>query len=139
MNAVDIRAVMLAAMDSEGMRRELASQAPGAGALVTLPDVPYGPGVGISDLPLPPVGESHQQAASAAPQLKSYGPPVPVYAPDVIGGPGYAPGDIQTALRAAGERVAAVQNTAVVVMSPAAAPGSVMGRLLAALRRRASR
>ena len=44
-----------AAEDGENRRRELASQTPGLGALVSLPDVPYGPGVGLSDVPLPPI------------------------------------------------------------------------------------
>jgi len=41
-------------LDTENRRRELASQSPGLGALMALPDVPYGPGIGISDVQLPP-------------------------------------------------------------------------------------
>jgi len=134
-------AAMQEAMASEDRRRQLASQSPGLGALVQLPDVPYGPGVGIADVPMPAIGEGHAQSAPQVPQYKSYGPPAPVYAPDVVGGLGYAPGDIQTALRAAGERVFAAQAAAglaaVTVVSPEAAPRrSLLGRLLGRLRRR---
>ena len=93
-----LASAMAQAMDSEDRRRKLASQTPGAGALMALPDVPYGPGAGISDVPLPLIGESHQ-SAPYVPQRKAYGPPSPVYADPLIGGPGYTPGDIQTALR----------------------------------------
>ena len=89
---------MANAMDSENRRRELASQAPGLGALVQLPETPNGPGIGIWDLGLPVTGESHQ-AAPYVPQSKAYGPPSPVYADPVVAGLGYGPGDVQTALR----------------------------------------
>ena len=125
MTTPDIAAVMAAAMDAEDRRRELASQAPGLGALVQLPPPPSGPGVGLTDVPLPVIGESHQAAASV-PQHKSYGPPAPVYADSLIGGLGYAPGDVQTALRAAGERVFTAQDAGgqagVMVVSPGMAP-----------------
>ena len=93
-----LASAMAQAMNSEDRRRKLASQTPGAGALMALPDVPYGPGAGISDVPLPPIGESHQ-AAPYVEQRKSYGPRSPVYADPMIGGLGYAPGGIETALR----------------------------------------
>jgi hypothetical protein len=140
MTTPEIEQVMLAAMTAEDRRRELASQSPGLGALVQLPDVPYGPGVGISDVPLPPIGESHHEAAPSVPQIKSYGPPSPVYADSLIGGLNYAPGDVTTALRAAGERVIATQDAAgradVVVVSPGMAPRrSLLRRLAGRLRR----
>jgi hypothetical protein len=125
MSEADIRAAQTAAMNSEDRRRKLASQTPGAGALMALPDVPYGPGAGISDVPLPPIGESHQ-AAPYVPQAKAYGPLSPVYADPVVAGVNYAPGDVQTALRSLGERVFAAQDTAgrpgVMVVSPDVAP-----------------
>jgi hypothetical protein len=132
---------MAQAMDSENRRRGLAGQSPGLGALVELPPTPNGPGVGIWDTGLPVVGESHQ-AAPQVPQHRSFGPPSPQYAPDVVGGLGYAPaGDIRTALRSLGERVFAAQDAAgragVTVVSPEAAlRRSLLGRLAARLRRR---
>jgi hypothetical protein len=98
MSEADFRTAQAAAEDSENRRRELASQTPGLGALVSLPENPNGPGTGIWDLGLPVTGESHQ-AAPYVEQRKSYGPPSPVYADPLVGGPGYAPGGIETALR----------------------------------------
>jgi hypothetical protein len=133
----EISAAMAAGMAAENRRREVASQTPGLGAKVELPPPPSGPGVGVADVPLPVIGESHQ-AAPYAPQRKSYGPPSPVYADDLIGGVGYAPGGVQTALRAAGERVFAAQDAAgradVTVVSPPARP-SLLARLFGRLRR----
>lgn len=139
MSTPDIAAVMAAAMDAEDRRRELASQAPGLGALVQLPPSPSGPGVGLTDVPLPVIGESHQAVASV-PQHKSYGPPAPVYADSLIGGLGYAPGEVQTALRAAGERVFTAQDAGgqagVMVVSPGMAPRrSLLSKVLGRLRR----
>jgi hypothetical protein len=90
MSEPDIAAVMAAAMDAENRRREVAGASPGVGALVQLPDVSYGPGVGLSDVPLPVIGESHQ-AAPNVPQYKAYGPPSPAYAADVVAGRGIRP------------------------------------------------
>ena len=98
MSEADIRAAQTAAENAENRRREIASATPGLGALVQLPETPNGPGIGIWDLGLPVVGESHQ-AAPYVEQRKAYGPASPVYADDLIGGPGYAPGGIETALR----------------------------------------
>ena len=140
MTTPDITATMAPSMAAENRRRGLAEQSPGLGALVQLPQPPSGPGVGISDVPLPVVGESHQ-AAPYMPQSMAYGPDRPQYADSLIGGVGYAPGDMQTALRAAGERVFAAQDAAgradVTVVSPQTAPRpSLLGRLAARLRRR---
>jgi hypothetical protein len=143
MSEQDITSAMAQAMAAENRRRELAGQSPGLGALVSLPDVPYGPGVGLSDVPLPPVGESHHQAAPRVPQRKSYGPASPVYADSLIGGLGYTPGDIQTALRhvtdlgADGPLIggrSAPAAPAVDVVSAPARPGPLR-RLLGKLRR----
>jgi hypothetical protein len=135
----DIAAAMQAAMDAEDQRRQTASQSPGLGALVELPQTPYGPGVGLADVPMPVIGEG-LAAIPYTPQVKSYGPDVPQYAPDVVAGLGYAPGDVQTALRALGERVFAAQDAAgragVVVVSPGMAPQrSLLRRLAGRLRR----
>ena len=140
MTTPDIAAAMQAAMDAEDRRRELASQSPGLGALVQLPQTPNGPGVGIWDLGMPVIGESHQ-AAPYAEQRKAYGPVVPQYAPDVVGGVDYAPGGIETALRAAAERAFAGQDAAgrgdsLVVVSPATAPRPSLWSRLFGRRRR---
>jgi hypothetical protein len=133
----EVTAAMSQGMDTENRRREFASQSPGLGALMALPDVPYGPGVGISDVPLPVVGESHHAAASV-PQVKSYGPPSPVYADSLVGGRGLRPGDVQTALRALGERVFAAQDAAgradVTVVSPPAPPFTQRNRAITKFR-----
>jgi hypothetical protein len=81
----EIAAAMSQGMDGENRRRELASQMPGHGALVQLPPTPNGPGVGLTDVPLPVIGESHQ-AAPYVPQHKAYGPPSPVYADPLVAG-----------------------------------------------------
>jgi hypothetical protein len=120
MTTPDIAAAMQASMDQEDRRRELASQSPGLGALMQLPPTGIGAGVGLSDVPLPVIGESHQ-AAPCVPQHKAYGPVSPTYAPDVVGGLGYAPGDVQTALRALGPQDA-TGRADVMVVSPDVAP-----------------
>jgi hypothetical protein len=142
MSEPDIYTAMQAGMSAENRRRELASQSPGLGALMSLPDVAYGPGVGISDVPLPPIGESYETTAAVMPQAKAYGPDRPVYADSLVGGLGYAPGGVQTALQAAGERVFAAQDraaagNAVEFVSPQAAPRpSLWARLTGRRRRR---
>jgi hypothetical protein len=96
----DIAAVMQAAEGAENRRRELASQTPGLGVLMPLGQPPGGPGVGISDVPLPVVGEGYEvQAGIAAAVHKSYGPDRPAYAHPLIGGIGYADGTHQPAVR----------------------------------------
>jgi hypothetical protein len=139
----DVAAAMQASMDQEDRRRELASQSPGLGALMQLPPTGIGPGVGLSDVPLPVIGESHQ-AAPYVPQHKAYGPPSPVYADAAVGGVGYAPGDVRTALRHVtdlgadglfieGASVPAADGFTVV--SPPARP-SLLARLLGRIRGR---
>ena len=141
MTTPDIAAAMQASMDQEDRRRELASQSPGLGALMQLAPTGIGPGVGLSDVPLPAIGESHQ-AAPYVPQHKAYGPVSPTYAPDVVGGLGYAPGDVRTALRhvtdlgADGlfiEGASAPAAGPFMVVSPPARPG-LLARLLGRLR-----
>jgi hypothetical protein len=142
MSEQDIAGVLLAAMSAEDARRETAGRTPGLGALVSLPDVPYGPSVGKSGLDFPAAGEGYQADAPYAPQSKSYGPDVPVYADALVGGLGYSPGGVQTAIRALGDRVFAAQDRAaagpgVTVVSPDAAPRpSLWSRLAGKLRRR---
>jgi hypothetical protein len=138
----EIAAAMSRGMDGENRRRELASQMPGHGALVQLPEVTSGPGVGLTDVPLPTIGESHQ-AAPQVPQHKAYGPPSPMYADPFVAGPGYPADTQQPALRSVmdigdgrllveGRSVPAADAFAVV--SPPARP-SLLSRLLGRLRR----
>jgi hypothetical protein len=145
MGTADIEAAMAAGMAAENRRRELAGQSPGLGALLSLPQTVNGPGVGIWDLGMPVIGESHQ-AAPYVPQHKSFGPVSPVYADGVVGGLGYAPGAVQTAVRHVSdigdgrlliEPRADGSNAPVQLVSPDAAPRrSLLGRALARLRRR---
>jgi hypothetical protein len=62
----DIAAVMAAAMDGDNRRRELAAMTPGLGPALPLPQPPAGPGVGLSDVALPVVGEGYQVQAEIA-------------------------------------------------------------------------
>lgn len=142
MTEPEIRAVLADAMGAENHRREMASASPGLGSLMDLPQVPYGTAVGKAGLDLPAVGAG-LAAVPYAPQSKSYGPDVPRYADPVVGGAGYGPGDVQTALRALGERVFAAQDapgrSVVTVLSPDVAPHrSLLGRLFGRLRGRSS-
>jgi hypothetical protein len=108
----DIAAVMAAAIDGENRRRELASQTPGLGPVLPLPQPPAGPGVGLSDVSLPVVGEGYEvqslpvvgegyevQAKIAAAIHKSYGADRPQYAHPLVGGINYPAGTHQPALR----------------------------------------
>ena len=100
MTTPDIAAAMAAAMDAEDRRRQLASQTPGSGVALPLPQSPAGPGVGLSDVPMPAIGEGYDQAAEVAAAVhKAYGPGRPGYADPLVGGIGY-PADVhQPALR----------------------------------------
>ena len=100
MSTPDIASVMQQAMDAEDRRRELAGQSPGLGALVNLPQPPSGPGVGLSDVSLPVVGEGYDQTAdiSAAVQ-KAYGEARPTYADGLVGGTGFQAGRSEPAIR----------------------------------------
>lgn len=100
MTTPDIAAAMQAAMDGENRRRELASQTPGLGPVLPLPQPPAGPGVGLSDVPLPVVGEGYEvQAEIAAAVHKAYGTARPQYAHPAVGGIDYPAGTHQPALR----------------------------------------
>ena len=129
---------------TEDRRRELASQTPGLGAPVGLPDVPYGPGVGLTDVALPHVGEGYGHGAPVAAQSKAYGPDTPQYGHPLIGGLDYAPMDARPALGRSSlyelaDQVFAAQDAraghAYTVISPPARPG-LLARLAARLRRR---
>jgi hypothetical protein len=132
----EIQAVMQASMDVEDRRRELASQTPGVGSLMQLPQPPSGPGVGLSDVALPHVGEGYDHGAPLVPQSKAYGPD------PLIGGLDYAPLDARPAMRHLadlGERVFAAQDRAAdpyTVISPPAAKPGLLARLAAKLRRK---
>jgi hypothetical protein len=145
----DCQAAQASAQDTENQRRRVASMSPGLGAAVQLPDVPYGPGVGIWDVPgLAPVGESHQTIAPVSEAVhKSYGAPRPQYGADLLGGLGYAPGaiarpalrsslyDLADAAFASQDRAAAGPGDYAVFSPPVVKPG-LLARLAARLRRR---
>jgi hypothetical protein len=137
----EIAATMNASMDTEDRRRLLASQMPGYGAQLQLPDNSVGLNVGKSGL-LPTVGEGHSVVAEISEAVhKSFGAPRPQYAHPIVGGENYSPGGVATALRAVGERVFGAQDAAgragVTIVSPEAAPRpSLLGRLFGKLRRR---
>jgi hypothetical protein len=99
MTTPDIAAAMQASMDAENRRRELAGQSPGLGVFLSLPQPPAGPGVGLSDVALPVIGEGYDQEAPAALQHKAYGETRPVYAAGEVGGLGYPLGIAQPARR----------------------------------------
>jgi len=91
---------MAASMDAEDRRRGLASQRPGLGALVSLPQPPSGAGVGISDVDMPVAGEGYSVTAPlSATQTASYGPARPVYADGLVGGTGFTAGRAEPAIR----------------------------------------
>ena len=93
MTTPDIAATMAAAMDAEDWRRELAAQTPGLGALMQLPQPVGGPGVGLSDVDLPVIGEGYDQVAEVEDAVtKAYGEDRPVYAAPVVGGTGFTAG-----------------------------------------------
>ena len=70
------------------------------GPVLPLPQPPAGPGVGLSDVALPVVGEGYQvQAEIAAAVHKSYGADRPQYAHPLVGGINYPAGAHQPALR----------------------------------------
>jgi hypothetical protein len=95
----DIAAAMNAAMDGENRRRQLASGTPGLGAVLRLPQSPAAAAVGKSSLDMPAIGEGYAQGAPDAPQRKSYGPDLPVYADDLVGGYGFQGGRSEPAVR----------------------------------------
>ena len=98
--------------------------------------------MGKAGLDLPVIGEGYDiMPPDDVQQAKAYGEARPVYADPLVGGLGYGPGDIQTALRAAGERVFVAQDAAgqagVMVVSADMAPRrSLLSRLAGRLRRR---
>ena len=138
MTTPDIAAAMAVAMSTENRRRELASEHPGLGAPLILPDLPYySQGLG------PVVGENHQAVAPVVPEVhKAYGPARPQYADDLVGGFGYAPVDARPALRGSlhdlADQVFRAQDARAghpyVVVSPPARP-SLWQRIAGKLRR----
>jgi hypothetical protein len=131
-----------AAETDERRRRDLASQTPGLGPLVALPQPPAGPGVGLSDVPLPVVGEGYE--AQAAPQplqvTVPHGVPVygqrPSYGDDLVGGIGFTAGRQEAPIRVfVGQRSAPADGLVDVVSVGSGRPGllsrarAVLGRL----------
>jgi hypothetical protein len=141
MSEPDISAAMAQAMSTEGRRRELASAAPGLGAPLILPDLPY-----HSQSLGPVVGENHQLVAPVAETVhKAYGEPRPVYADPLLSGLGYAPVDARPALRGSlhdlADAVFSQQDRAAaggIVYASAAPPAKpgLLARLAARLRRK---
>src|SRR5262249_28856402 len=129
----DIAAVMATAMDTENRRRELASQAPGVGALLPLPQPVAGPGVGPWDIPgLGMAGEGDAVTAPDAP-LQVVTDPVPVYgerptyAADEVGGIGFQGGRQEAPIRVfTGQR--SIPTDGAVFVSPSPRP-SLWARL----------
>jgi hypothetical protein len=111
-----------------------------------LPQPPSGPGVGLSDVSLPVVGEGYDTAAGiAAAMHKSYGPDRPQYGHPLIGGLDYAPVDARPALGRSrlfdlADQVFGAQDAQAghpyTVISPTAARPGLLARLAARLRRR---
>lgn len=88
----NIAAAMSGGMAAENRRRELAGQSPGLGAPMPLPQPPSGPGVGLSDVDLPVIGEGYDMTAEIADAVsKAYGPSRPVYAHPALAGLDYRP------------------------------------------------
>lgn len=80
-----VAAALAQAVSAENQRRRLAADRPGHGALMRLPQPPAGPGVGLSDNPLPVVGEGYSVAPGASEaQVASY--TTPNYADPSVGG-----------------------------------------------------
>jgi hypothetical protein len=144
----DIAAALSQAMSTEDRRRELASQTPGLGPVLPLPQSPSGPGVGLSDMDLPVVGEGYDMTAEISAAVhKAFGPGRPTYAHPLVGGADYADSTHQPVLRHVSNlgdsllfepgRDGRQAAGAAVVISPQAAPRpSLLSRLLGRLRRR---
>jgi hypothetical protein len=144
MSEPDIAAVMTDAMNAENRRRGAAASAPGLGVLMSLPQSPNAAAVGKSSLDMPAVGEGLAPIPYAA-QYTAPGPEVPAYADALVGGQGYAPGDVQRYLSEVGEQVFAAQDAraaagpGIEVISPqaeAAPRRSLWSRLTGRRRRR---
>jgi hypothetical protein len=130
----EISAVMSGAMDAENQRRELASQLPGHGAPLPLPQPVSAAGVGLSDVLMPVVGEGYDITPPVATAVsKAYGPERPVYSADEVGGVSFVAGRQEAPVR-----VLAVHRSApsagVVFATPSRPPG-LLSRLLGRLRR----
>jgi hypothetical protein len=146
MSEQSIEAVMAQAMAAENRRRELASQAPGLGALLPMEQPPNGPGVGKYGLPgMDIAGEGYAtMAPDDAQQLKAYGMVRPHYADPVVAGLDYRPAaDIPLRRsiidpgygRLLTEGRGAPAADPVVVSPPAARPG-LLARLISRVRGR---
>lgn len=134
MSEADIRGAMLAGMNAENRRRELASQTPGAGTLMQLPQSPSAAAVGKSSLDMPAVGEGYDTVAEISAAVhKAYGEARPVYAAPEVGGSSYSRRSViaEMADRVFGRQDAAAAADAVEVISPqAASRPSLLARLL---------
>jgi hypothetical protein len=96
----DIAGTMQAAMDEENRRRELASASPGLGTPLPLAQPVSAAGVGLSDVPMPVVGEGYDITPPVVTAVsKAYGPERPVYGADEVGGVGFVGGRQEPAVR----------------------------------------
>jgi hypothetical protein len=130
----DVAAIQAAAMDAEDRRREVASQTPGLGTLLELPQPPNAAAVGKAGVPgLDVVGEGYATTPEvSAAAVKAYGPARPVYADGVVGGVDFVAGRQEAPVKmAAGFRRS---DDGVVVVSPSSRPG-LLARLTGRFRR----
>jgi hypothetical protein len=131
MSEAEISHACAQSMDAENRRRELASQRPGHGTQIPLAQPVSAAGVGLSDVPMPVVGEGYDLTPPVvAPVSKAYGPPRPVYADPVVGGLGFTAGKSEPAISVwIGQRSAAADGAVVVSPSRPSRLGWLLGRL----------
>lgn len=141
MTTPEIAGVMAAAMGFEDRRRELASESPGLGYQLQLPQPYADAGQGSP----PVVGEGYDTVAEiAAAMHKSYGPARPEYGPAEVAGIGHPLGIAQAARRSVTNLgdggllwdARPDGRAAYTVVSPPAAKPGLLARLAARLRRR---
>jgi hypothetical protein len=128
-----LAAVQAQAMAGENGRRQLAAERPGHGAQVPLPQPPAGPGVGISDVPLPVMGEGYESTPVAS-EAVSAAFAMPNYAPAEVGGVGFVGGGQEAPVRVSvGQR--STPGDGVTIVSAPSRP-SLLSRLLGRMRGR---
>ena len=111
MTEMDIAGVMASAMAEEDRRRELASQRPGHGVLLSMEQPAAAAAVGKSGLDMPVIGEGYGTPPGLSPFVQAaYS--VPNYADAVVGGIGFTGGRNEPAVR-------------VLLRARAAAPGGI--------------
>ena len=127
MTEMDIAGVMASAMAEEDRRRELASQRPGHGVLLSMEQPAAAAAVGKSGLDMPVIGEGYGTPPGPSPFVQAaYS--VPNYADAVVGGVGFTGGRNEPAVRVL-LRARAAAPGGVTVISPDGRP-SLWRRLL---------